>query len=96
MTQEMPEIAFEDKGSGGRYFLRAADGAEAEMIFTKVGEHEITIDHTEVPEAFRGQGVGAKLVARAVEDARAAGTKITPLCPSPQRSFAATPNGPMY
>lgn len=91
MTQELPEIALEDKGSRGRYFLRAADGAEAEMIFTKVGEHEITIDHTEVPEAFRGQGVGAKLVARAVEDARAAGTKIVPLCPFAAAQFRRNP-----
>lgn len=91
MTQELPEIVLEDNGAKGRYFLRAADGAQAEIIFTKVGEHEITLDHTEVPEAFRGQGVGVKLVARAVADARAAGRKIVPLCPFAAAQFSRHP-----
>ena len=41
-----------------------ADGDEADMTFTKAGEQLIIIDHTEVPDAFRGQGVGVALVAR--------------------------------
>ena len=57
------------------------------MTFSKAGEHMIIIDHTEVPDAFRGQGVGARLVARAVEDARAAGKKIIPLCPFANAQF---------
>jgi predicted GNAT family acetyltransferase len=57
------------------------------MTFTKVGEHLIIIDHTDVPEVFRGQGVGVRLVARAVEDARAAGKKIIPLCPFANAQF---------
>lgn len=91
MTQELPEICLEDEGSKGRYVLRAANGAEAEIVFTKVGEHEITLDHTEVPEAFRGQGVGVKLVARAVEDARSSGRKIVPLCPFAAAQFSRHP-----
>ncbi|RUM97709.1 N-acetyltransferase [Pseudaminobacter arsenicus] len=91
MTQELPEIALEDKGSKGRYFLRAPDGAEAEMTFTKVGEHQIIIDHTEVPDAFRGQGAGLRLVTRAVEDARSAGKKIIPLCPFAAAQFRRHP-----
>lgn len=91
MTQELPDIVLEDNGAKGRYFLRAADGVQAEIIFTKVGEHEITLDHTEVPEAFRGQGVGVKLVARAVADARAAGRKIVPLCPFAAAQFSRHP-----
>lgn len=91
MTQELPAIALEDNGSKGRYFLRAADGAEAEVTFTKVGEHQIIIDHTEVPDAFRGQGVGARLVAHAVEQARSAGRKIIPLCPFAAAQFSRHP-----
>ena len=87
MTDETPEIELEDSGSKGRYFLRSPDGDEAEMTFTKVGEHQIIIDHTEVPDAFRGQGAGLRLVTRAVEDARAAGKKIIPLCPFANAQF---------
>ena len=82
-----PASEFEDNGSKGRYFLRAPSGEEAEMTFTRIGEHQIIIDHTEVPEAFRGQGAGVRLVTRAVEDARAAGKKIIPLCPFAAAQF---------
>ena len=87
MTDELPEISLQDSGSKGRYVLRSADGDEAEMTFTKVGENLIIIDHTEVPDAFRGQGAGLRLVTRAVEDARAAGKKIIPLCPFANAQF---------
>ena len=66
-------------------------GAEAEMTFTKVGEHQIIIDHTEVPDVFRGQGAGLRLVTRAVEDMRAAGKKIIPLCPFANAQFRRHP-----
>lgn len=84
---EEPQIQLEDTGSKGRYFLRAPDGSEAEMTFSKAGEHMIIIDHTEVPDAFRGLGAGLRLVTRAVEDARAAGKKIIPLCPFANAQF---------
>lgn len=86
MSDEL-KIELEDNGAKGRYLVRGPDGAEAEMTFTRIGEHKIIIDHTGVPEAFRGQGVGVKLVARAVEDARAAGKKIIPLCPFAAAQF---------
>ncbi|MFT3974201.1 MAG: GNAT family N-acetyltransferase [Amaricoccus sp.] len=79
MAIDPSEITFEDGGSKGRYVYRA-DGAEADMTFTRAGEGLVIIDHTGVPDAFRGQGVGAALVARAVADFRAAGKKVLPLC----------------
>ncbi|MFU0504938.1 GNAT family N-acetyltransferase [Pseudaminobacter sp. NGMCC 1.201702] len=91
MTQEQSDIAIEETDSKGRYILRGAGGAEAEVTFTKLGEHQIIIDHTEVPEAFRGQGAGARLVTRAVEDARKAGKKVIPLCPFAASQFRRHP-----
>lgn len=87
MAGELSDIVFEDNGTKGRYVLRGPDGAEAEMTFTKVGEKKIIIDHTGVPDAFRGQGAGLRLVTRAVEDARAAGKTIIPLCPFAAAQF---------
>ena len=81
MSDDLPKIELEDSGSKGRYFLRSPEGVVAEMTFSKVGDSMIIIDHTEVPDVFRGQGVGLRLVTRAVEDMRAAGKKIIPLCP---------------
>ncbi|GGK24002.1 hypothetical protein GCM10011322_08310 [Salinarimonas ramus] len=51
------------------------------MTYTRAGESLIIIDHTGVPDALRGRGLGLVLVRRAVEDARAAGKTIIPLCP---------------
>ena len=86
MSDELA-IQLEDRGSKGRYFIRTPQGEEAEMTFTKIGEHQIIIDHTEVPDAFRGKGAGLRLVTRAVEDARAAGKTIIPLCPFAASQF---------
>jgi len=87
-----PAIRREDNGSKGRYVLAGPDGAEAEVTFSKAGERLIIIDHTSVPDVFRGQGIGSKLVARAVEDARAAGIGITPLCPFARAQFERHPD----
>ena len=86
MTIEPSGIRLEDGASKGRY-LYEADGHTAFMTFSKAGEKLVIIDHTEVPPAFRGQGVGVALVERAVADARAGGKEITPLCPFAAAQF---------
>ncbi len=53
----------------------------AVMTYIWAGEKRMVIDHTEVDAALKGQGVGGKLVAAAVEAAREQGFKILPLCP---------------
>lgn len=91
MIDALPEIELQDLGTKGRYHLRAPGGDVAEMRFTNVGARQLIIDHTQVPDAFRGQGVGLRLVMRAVEDARAAGKKIIPLCPFAAAQFRRHP-----
>ena len=91
MNEQLPEIRVEDNGTKGRYVIEGPDGTEAEMTFTKVGGHQIIIDHTGVPDVFRGQGVGLRLVSRAVEDARKAGKTIIPLCPFAAAQFRRHP-----
>lgn len=91
MSADLPEVELEENGSKGRYILRGPDGAEAQLTYTKAGDGQIIIDHTGVPDAFRGQGAGLKLVIRAVEDARAAGHKIIPLCPFVAAQFRRHP-----
>lgn len=76
-------ITLEESATRGRYVYRVGDD-EAEMTYSRAGAGLIIIDHTLVPDAFRGQGVGAALVARGIADARSAGVRVLPLC-----SFAA-------
>lgn len=91
MTEELAVVELEEGDTKGRYVIRAPGGEVAEMTFTKIGAHIIIIDHTGVPDAFRGQGAGLRLVTRAVEDARAAGKKIIPLCPFAAAQFRRHP-----
>ena len=76
-------ITREDSDKGGRYVARVkgVKGVEAEMTYSRAGSARIIIDHTGVPDALRGMGVGQQLVEAAVKDARAEGFKIIPLCP---------------
>ena len=41
----------------------------------------VVLIHTEVDPAFSGQGLGERLVAGALEDLRARGRTLVPLCP---------------
>jgi uncharacterized protein len=74
------EIRNEDGATGGRY-VTGEPGAEALMTFSRASPRLIIIDHTEVPDIYRGKGVGQALAEHAVEAARQGGWKIIPLCP---------------
>ena len=41
----------------------------------------ISFTHTEVPDALEGRGIGTRLVKAALDDARAKGLKVVPICP---------------
>ncbi|HUC50407.1 MAG TPA: GNAT family N-acetyltransferase [Xanthobacteraceae bacterium] len=47
----------------------------------QLGNGVITISHTETPTTARGQGIASKLVAGALDIARARGLKVIPRCP---------------
>lgn len=64
----------------GRYVLRL-NGAEAELTYSVVSPTKIIADHTGVPGALRGTGLGKRLVEHLVADARANGFTVVALCP---------------
>lgn len=41
----------------------------------------VVLIHTEVDPAFEGRGLATKLIAGAIEDIRARGLKLVPVCP---------------
>lgn len=84
------QIEREEGPHKGRYVVRT-EGVEAEMTYSRAGESTIIIDHTSVPDALRGRSVGQALVRRAVEDARAEGRSIVPLCPFAKAQIARHP-----
>ena len=81
------DIHHEANKTRGRYWTQINGGPKAELTYSRAGETLIILDHTGVPEAYRGRGMGAALVTRAVEDARSKGLKILPLCPFSAAQF---------
>jgi len=74
------EITLERNGRHGRYLLALPDSQPARLTFVETRPNHIAIDYSFVPPQYRGRGVARQLIVRAVEDARANGHKITPLC----------------
>ncbi|MFH4966358.1 GNAT family N-acetyltransferase [Gaetbulibacter sp. M235] len=74
------EIKQEENGHKGKFFVMLNDNQEAVMTYVYAGKN-IIIEHTEVHEVFKGQGVGYKLVEAAVDFVREKDIKIKPLCP---------------
>ena len=84
------DILHEDSGTKGRYYA-VIEGHEGEMTYSRASPQLIIIDHTGVPDALRGRGVGKALVQRAVEDARAEKRSIIALCPFAKGQFERHP-----
>lgn len=67
-----------DNRALSRYELDAQGGV-AFATYRRDGG-TLLITHTEVPTALRGGGIGSKLVEGVMENARAQGLKVRPLC----------------
>ncbi|ULH14393.1 N-acetyltransferase [Deinococcus sp. KNUC1210] len=63
-----------------QYELTTPEGM-AVAVYRTVGTHAVMFTHTEVPEALEGQGIGSKLVKAALEDVKAQGKMVIPMCP---------------
>lgn len=74
------EIIHQELKSGGRY-VATVEGNEAEISYSRASPRLIIVDHTGVPDALRGKGVGQALALHTIEEARRGGWKIMPLCP---------------
>ena len=85
---EVTQHNWETKGE----FVATFDGQKAGlMTYSWAGDDKISIDHTEVEQAYNGKGVGKAMVYKAVEFAREKNIKIIPLCPFVKKVFDKTP-----
>ena len=61
-------------------FELVVDGATAFLRYARSPDR-IDLLHTEVPPQLGGRGIGAILVKAALDHAKDAGVKVTPMCP---------------
>ena len=79
MTSES-EIQVVDRPEAGR-FEALLDGRLAGVAEYRLAPGVITFVRTEVGPAFEGRGVGGRLAAGALDEARARGLSVRPRCP---------------
>ncbi|CAM4376795.1 hypothetical protein F901_00060 [Acinetobacter dispersus] len=76
-----------DDGKHGAFKLFEGEVLAGEMAYTWAGDSMLIIDHTDVNEAFRGQGVGRKLLDELIAFVRERQVKVIPLCPFAKSVF---------
>lgn len=74
------ELAITDNVAGRQYEARLGDELVGWVEYGRI-QGRIVVLHTEVPPEFGGRGIAKALLRRVLDDARAAGEKITPRCP---------------
>lgn len=67
--------------SKGSFSIEEEGEVKAQLSYSKTGDTGIIIDHTEVSDELRGQGIGQALVEHAVAYARKNELAVIPLCP---------------
>ncbi len=81
------EIHIRERGNSG-FAIARQNGNKAGLMSYSIPDSDfIIIDHTEVENDFRGQGVGDKLLDKIVEMVREKNLKILPLCPFANAKF---------
>jgi predicted GNAT family acetyltransferase len=87
----MMQIQRDEHGRKGAFYIDEDGEWIAELTYLKSGDGLITIDHTEVHEKLRGEGIGEDLVKAAADYARENNLKIKLICPYARKVFEKHP-----
>lgn len=75
-----PLIEVRDDPDEGAYVVEVDGESAGEAVYRVRGGSHLFV-HTEVDEKFAGMGVGTRLVQEALDDVRAQGGSVVPICP---------------
>jgi len=78
---EKVKVTVADNPGENRYEARTESGVVAGFAAYERSADLITFTHTEVDDAFAGQGVASTLVRGALDHVRTTGLAVAPLCP---------------
>jgi uncharacterized protein len=76
----MSDLHLSDAAEAQRYEARLEDRVVAYIEYRPSGEARM-LTHTEVNADMEGKGVGSAIVKYALEDIRARGERVVPMCP---------------
>lgn len=76
----MSDIVIKDRPEL-EYYEIEVDGTRAGLAAYEIEDEVIAFTHTEVGDAYGGQGLGSRLIRFALDDARTRGLKVEPTCP---------------
>ena len=85
-------VEHEEAASKGAFYINKAGQRVADMTYSRTNATMIIIDHTDVADSLRGEGVGRQLLDALVAWARNTGTKVLPLCPFAKAQFDKDPS----
>jgi predicted GNAT family acetyltransferase len=85
-------IEHEEQDSKGNFHVQLNGQRLAEMTYSRTNATLIVIDHTEVDESLKGQGVGRQLLDALVAWVRSTNTKVIALCPFAKAQFDKDPS----
>jgi len=89
---ETMTVRRDQKGHRGAFYIEGEDGRLAELTFSAAPDGQLVIlEHTEVDESLRGQGIARRLVEAAVNWARDQNIKLVPVCPFAKAVFDREP-----
>jgi predicted GNAT family acetyltransferase len=80
VSTESAQASVRDNPEELRYEL-VVDGDVVGEILYRRSPGRIALIHTEVSPALEGQGLASRLVAAALDDIRARGSHVVPICP---------------
>jgi len=86
----MIEIKQTKEGNKGNFSAFDDNKVAGGIYYTMAGETKMILDHTEVNNDYRGQGIGKKILMHIVDYARQNKIQIIPLCPFAKSVFDKT------
>ncbi len=89
-SRELGTIRHLVAGDKGKFSLRDGKTVIGGLGYSRSG-NVVALEHTVVEPAFRGRGIAKRLVAHAVDWARASGVKLRPACSFAVAEFAKHP-----
>lgn len=84
-------IAHHESDNRGAFYFALGEVRLAQMTYSRTNPQLIVIDHTEVDDSLRGEGVGLQLLETLVQWARKTGTRVVALCPYARAQFQKHP-----